>query len=233
MLKSVVVLCLSLSTSAFAATSSPAKGLSTFDVYAAPLLAPNYGSYKAGSVDKGSSLALQYGARLGFKLGPILLGGEFGGSWLSNSSKQEGMTSADKDKYAINSTGTLTQVGAHLGLKSENWILLGTFYPSISYAVKSSSTTSSGSSGSTAATLPKYDGMGYGLEISRRLTSSLYVGLYGSMREFSKMTSGSLTNSDLDPNWQSLSYGITLTYMVSLADFASLPQLFNSVQTSR
>lgn len=215
----IPILFLLIASNAFAAGDG--KSLSTFDVFLAPYFAPQYGSYKAGSVDEGKTGLLQYGARLGFKLGPVLLGGEFGGAYLLNSSSKSGVSSADKDRYGVNSSGSSIHVGVNCGVIRDSWSLIATYFPAVEY---DSSTKENG-----PTVKAKYKGKGLGAELDFRMNNRLFLGLYASTREFNSITSGALTNADLDPKWESLTYGLTLTYLISFSDFGNLPELFKSL----
>ena len=94
-----VVVVVFLTSSVFAAEM---KSLTTFDFYAAPSFGFTSGSYEAGSVDKGDFSAAHYGLRLGFKLGPLLLGGGFSmmTPWVSRSS-----AGATRPSFAARSGG--------------------------------------------------------------------------------------------------------------------------------
>lgn len=205
--------------SAFAANDP--KDLSTVDVIVAPYFAPQYGTYKAGSVDNGSLGLLQFGARLGLKLGPVLLGGEFGGAHLLTSSSQANVSTADQQKYTAGGSGSSLHIGINGGLLTDRWAFIATYFPIMTYDASSIVSSTSVSS--------KYSGSSYGAEINYRIHNRFYAGLYASTREFKTYTSGALTDAPLDPKWESLTYGLTLTYLVGLSDFAKLPDLFNSL----
>lgn len=217
--KMLAFLCLLPTASAFAAgaTKDPAK----FDVIVAPYFAPQHGSYAADTIDQGTVDLLQFGARLGFKLGPVLIGGEFGGAYLMANSTQSDVTTANQQRYSSNGRGSSLHIGVDLGLLTDRWALIATYFPSMNYDASSNTT-------GTNVTA-KYTGVGYSAEIDYRVQNRLYIGLFASSRDFQKITSGALKDDPLDPTWKSMTYGLTICYLVTFGDFAKIPDAFKAL----
>lgn len=201
-------------TAASALGETKAKDPKTFDVYVAPHVGVSAGSYKADDADEGSTLGYDYGARAGFKLGPVLIGGEFASTNATRSSNASGVTTANSTKYAVNTNGTFTGVGFNLGLMSDRWALWLSYFPFTKLEAESRAT--------VPAVNYSYSGQASGADINFRVYERLYVGLFVLSREFTKYSTPTIADTDLDPKLRFTSYGISVSYLVSLSDIDTI-----------
>lgn len=211
------------SLSAFSA-SGDIKPLETFDFYAAPLFGVSSGSFAAGSVDEGTSYGAHYAGRLGFKVGPILLGGEFNMINMTRSSdKKNSATTANLIKYSMdNSSGTIRSVGINLGFYTDRIVVWANYYPSTT--LETTYTTIKKDSDNS------YNGTAYSVELNVRVWDRIYVGAFGSQTSFSTYStnhsSGKVTDASLDPGLKYTYYGLTVSYLLPFSELKNISKYF-------
>lgn len=214
------MLCCLLFSSPNVFAASDMKPLEKFDIYAAPLVGLTTGTFKADDSVEGTQSSFQLGARAGFKLGPVLLGGEFGAVYSVRDSKGE-ISDANSEKYASDKGTTLTMAGVNLGWASDRWVLWATYYP-----VSSLESTVNLSGGGTSKNT--YTGYGVSSELTFRVWNRLYLGAMVMQHEFSKykMEKTNPVDSDLSPTLKVLSYGLSISYIIPFSEFGKLPSIF-------
>ncbi|MBX2993683.1 MAG: hypothetical protein KF681_02645 [Bdellovibrionaceae bacterium] len=218
-LLAVSLLNLILTSVAFAAEP---KGLPTFDFYAAPLVGVSSGKYEAtGKVD-GDTMGYHLGARVGVKLGPVLLGGEFNTTKMLRSAGTQASAQADQIKYTRSEDMTITMAGLNLGLMTDRVVLWGNYYPASGIDIEFTE----------AGTKYKneYKGPSSSVDLNFRIWNQLYFGLFASQSEMKKYStnhsSGQVKDADLDPSFTVKSYGITISYLIPFSELGKLSKAF-------
>ena len=215
----VIIVVVFLTSSVFAAEIKSLKG---FDFYAAPSFGFTSGSYEAGSVDKGDFSAAQYGLRLGFKMGSILLGGGFTMMAPLVSSKGDNLSSADQIKYAMKNSKSGGSLGFDLGYYTDRVVIWGTYYPL------------HGLDGEGYEGITKYEnkyrGTAFSAEINLRVWKRFYVGVSGLQQEFDEYSTTNTTapaeNEKLNPKISAVTYGVTISYLLPFSELEKVGTWF-------
>lgn len=204
------------------ASAAELKGLPTFDFYAAPLVGVSSGKYEATGKLDGDTMGYHLGARLGVKLGPVLLGGEFNTTKMLRSAGTQPSAQADQIKYTRSEDLTITMVGVNLGLMSDRVVLWGNYYPGTGIDIEFSDVGTKYKN--------EYKGASSSVDLNFRVWNQLYFGLFASEAEMKKYStnhsSGQVVDGDLDPTLKIKSYGFTISYLIPFSELGKLSKAF-------
>ncbi|HMN67866.1 MAG TPA: hypothetical protein PKC28_04940 [Bdellovibrionales bacterium] len=201
--------------------SSSKKGqrFSAFDGYVGAKVAAGYGDYEMGELDNGSFLEGIWGLRLGVKLGPLIVGGEYmEGGMTATSKKEGGVASADRQTHPLFDDAKNQNISWNFGLMKGRLLALYSF-----------------SGGNKIRLQPSlgmshynfdYQGSSSMVELNIRLVDELYLGAYWRMQKFDKYSSTRVTpamsDEPLNPATTTDEYGLTLSVWLPFSNAAKL-----------
>lgn len=210
-LAAVLILFVGFCSPAIAKTSSSSGSkMETFDFVFMPKLNIGGGKYKIGDIDEGDYSSAAFGLRAAFKVGPLLVGGEYleGEPWAR--STKEFVSDADRDTYPQFKGYKAMAWGWSFGLVKDRLILWYNYY---GYnKVKDDITVSD------LTYKFHYLGPAHMVELHVRVTNEIYLGVYGRTQKFDKYTTEHpvtpVKNQRLDPALETTEYGITIAALL-------------------
>ncbi len=184
--------------------------LDTVDFFASPKGGVGAGTFSAGEIDHGNFATVSYGGRLGFKVGPLLLGGDYMEGYTTAEASNAAISDADRRRYPLPDHTSTQSIGASAGINMDRLNFWVTYYPI--ETMKKTAIVAGTSFDHT------YHGSGLAAEVTIRAWDLVHVGLFYhqiDMKYFSSNHASDLADkAALDPTMQTVVYGISLSYLI-------------------